>query len=75
MVYKFLRWLKANVTEEQFKDILTATDQDIKFNRIGFGKITRPKKFIEICTSCANLILKIDKEKSQRTPTKVVQMA
>ncbi|WP_238858948.1 hypothetical protein [Clostridium sp. YIM B02569] len=75
MVYKFLRWLKANVTEEQFKDILAATVQDIKFNRIGFGKTTGPKKFIDICTSCANLILKIDKEKSQRTPTKVVQMA
>lgn len=75
MVYKFLRELKSKTTDEQFKDILAATDQDIKFNRIGFGKITGPKKFIDICTSCANLILKIDKEKSQRTPTKVVQMA
>ncbi|NRT88135.1 hypothetical protein [Clostridium beijerinckii] len=75
MVYKFLIELKAKTTDEQFKDILAATDQDIKFNRIGFGKTTGPKKFIEICTSCASIILKIDKEKSQRTPTKVVQMA
>jgi len=75
MVFKFLRNLRAETTEEQFKDILAATDQDIKFNRIGFGKTTGSKKFIEICTSCANVILKIDKEKATRTPTKVVQLA
>lgn len=58
MVYKFLRNLKAKTTDEQFKDILAATDQDIKFNRVGFGKTTGPKKFIEICTGCANVILR-----------------
>lgn len=58
MVYKFLRELKAKTTGEQFKDILAATDQDIKFNRVGFGKTTGPKKFIEICTGCANVILR-----------------
>jgi len=61
VVYKFLRWLKANVTEEQFKNILAATDQDIKFNRISFGKTTGPKKFIDICTSCANVILRLER--------------
>ena len=59
MVFKFLTWLKANVTEEQFKDILEATDQDIKFNRVGFGKTTKPLEYIRICTRCANLVLRI----------------
>lgn len=53
MVFKFLTWLKANVTEEQFKNILAAADKDIKFNRVGFNKTTGSKKFIEICTVCA----------------------
>lgn len=58
MVFKFLRWLKANVTDDQFKDILAATDQDIKFNRVGFGKRTSPSTYIKICTSCAIVILR-----------------
>lgn len=58
MVFKFLTWLKANVTDEQFKDILEATDQDIKFNRVGFGKRTTPKEYIDICTKCANVVLR-----------------
>lgn len=59
MVFKFLTWLKANVTEEQFKNILAAADQDIKFNRVCFGKRTTPKQYIDICTKCANVVLKI----------------
>ena len=58
MVYKFLRNLRAKTTDEQFKTILAATDADIKFNRVGFGKITGPKEFIEICTGCADVILR-----------------
>jgi len=58
MVFKFLSNLKAEVGENNFKDILAATDQDIKFNRIGFGKITGPEKFMEICTGCKNVLLR-----------------
>ncbi|AGF56425.1 hypothetical protein B0P06_005310 [Clostridium saccharoperbutylacetonicum] len=58
MVLKFLSWLKENVTEEQFKDILKATDQDIKFNRISFGKRTSPITYINICIMCACVILR-----------------
>lgn len=58
MVFKFLRNLKAEVGENNFKDILAATDQDIKFNRVGFGKTTSPKKFIEICTGCKNVLMR-----------------
>ena len=58
MVFKFLTWLKANVSSENFKDILAAADQDIKFNRVSFGKRTSPIKYIDICTKCANVILR-----------------
>ena len=58
MVFKFLTWLKANVTEEEFKDILEATDQDIKLNRVGFGKTTKPLEYVRICTRCASVVLR-----------------
>jgi hypothetical protein len=57
MVFIFLTWLKANVTAEQFEDILLAADQDIKFNRVSFGRTTGSKKFIEICTICACVVI------------------
>ena len=58
MVYKFLRWLETIVTKEQFKCILNATEQDIKFNRVQFGKVTGSMKFIDICTKCATAVLR-----------------
>lgn len=58
MVFRFLAKLKKEVGESNFKDILLATDQDIKFNRVSFGKITAPKQFIEICTGCKNVLLR-----------------
>lgn len=58
MVFKFLSNLKKEVGESNFKYILAATDQDIKFNRVGFGKTTGPKKFIEICTGCKNALMR-----------------
>jgi hypothetical protein len=58
MVFKFLRALKKEVGENNFKDILVATEQDIKFNRVGFGKKTNPKKFIEICIGCKNVLMR-----------------
>ncbi|NFO31468.1 hypothetical protein FDB41_15040 [Clostridium botulinum] len=58
MVFEFLKWLKANVTEDEFKEILEAADQGIKFNRVGFGKRTDPNTYINICTSCTNVVLR-----------------
>ncbi|NAS17082.1 hypothetical protein GND98_004155 [Clostridium butyricum] len=59
MVFKFLSQLKLKTTESQFKEILQATEQDIKFNRVSFGKTTSPIEFIEICTRCACLIIRL----------------
>lgn len=58
MVFKFLTWLRNNTSQENFRDILAAADQDIKFNRVSFGKRTSPIKYIDICTKCANVILR-----------------
>ena len=58
MVFEFLSNLKKEVGENNFREILEATDQDIKFNRISFGKVTRPKEFIKICTGCKEVLLR-----------------
>lgn len=56
MIIKFLKELKASVTEDEFNEILITAEQDIKFNQIGFNKLTKAKTFIEICISSLILI-------------------
>lgn len=57
-VFEFLSELKKQVTEDEFKLILAVTDQDIKFNRIQFGKVTKPHDYIVICSLCKDAILR-----------------
>lgn len=57
-VFKFLSELKKQVTDEEFKLILAVTDEDIKFNRVQFGKVTRPHDYIEICKLCKEAVLR-----------------
>lgn len=52
VVFAFLDELKANTDEKEFQEVLMMVDQDIKFNRIGFGKCTSPSEYIEICERC-----------------------
>lgn len=49
MVKNYLDWLRANTTKERFINVLKMTEEDIKFNRLGFSKVTSQKEFIEIC--------------------------
>lgn len=58
MVLKFLRRLKVEVGEFNFKNILSMADQDIKFNRVRFGKRTSPAKYTEIVQICKGVVLK-----------------
>lgn len=58
VVKEFLDKLRANTTREEFKEILKATEDDIKFNRVGFKKCTSQKEFISICEVSWNLIIK-----------------
>lgn len=57
-VFEFLTELKKQVTDEEFRTILAATDEDIKFNRVGFGKKTSPKQYVAICKACASVVLR-----------------
>lgn len=58
MAFKFLLWLKEEVTKEQFKMILDTTDQDIKFNRVVFGKRTNQMEYVNICSRIAQTIIR-----------------
>ena len=57
-VFEFLTELKQQVTDEDFRTILAATDADIKFNRVSFNKRTTPKQYIAICKACASVVLR-----------------
>lgn len=52
MLAEYLRWLKNNVSDELFIEIVTAAEEDIKFNRVGFKKRTSEEEFITICKMC-----------------------
>jgi len=52
MVLDFLKQLRAKVSQEDYKNILDMTIDDIRFNRTSFGKKTSPGEFIEICKRC-----------------------
>ena len=60
LVFKFLHWLRQNVTKEQFKIILKATDEDIKFNRLAFGKRTNQIQYVNICSRVAQMVIGAD---------------
>lgn len=40
-----LNKIKKKVTPDEFRTILKMTEDDIKFNRVGFGKTTTPVEF------------------------------
>lgn len=56
MLFKFLKELRAQVTEDEFNRVLNIATQDIKVNQLGFNKLTKAKKFIEICKSSLILV-------------------
>ncbi|MDU1314497.1 MAG: hypothetical protein E6940_10620 [Clostridium septicum] len=49
MLIDKLKELKENTTESEFRAILAMTEQDIKFNRTFFNKVTTPQYFLEVC--------------------------
>lgn len=58
MVSKFLNELKIDTTDEEFREILKMTEDDIKFNKIGFNKKTTQIELINILNISKNLIKK-----------------
>lgn len=57
MIIELFKFLESIATKEEIKEILNATWDDIKFNRVSFGKLTKPKDFIEIALRCSKVIL------------------
>lgn len=49
VLVEYLLELRFSTKEEDFIEILKITCDDIKFNRVGFGKVTSPEEFIKIC--------------------------
>ena len=49
---KFLEELKKRNDKDTFDEIIMMAEEDIKFNRVGFNKVTTKDDFIKICTIC-----------------------
>lgn len=56
MLLKYLDKLKKVTTKEQFKEVLKITEDDIKFNKVKFNKVTKAHEFIIICNRSLNLV-------------------
>ena len=49
MLFKYLRDLRNNIKDEDFREILNIVERDIKVNRTDMGKRTSPSHFIYVC--------------------------
>ncbi|MEG2289086.1 MAG: hypothetical protein RSC24_03905 [Clostridium sp.] len=56
MSFKFLEDLKASITEQEFKEVLTIATQDIMFNNVGFNRLTKEQDLISVCERSLILI-------------------
>lgn len=58
MIYRFLKVVEKKYGKSVLDQALDVTTQDIKFNRIGFGKLTKPVDFIKIFNRSLKVCLK-----------------
>lgn len=49
MLLKYLTELKKSLSGNEFKAFMQDVENDIKVNRVAFGKRTSPEEFINIC--------------------------
>ena len=49
MLFNYLTELKNSLSNEEFNDFMKDVENDIKVNRVAFGKRTSTKEFINIC--------------------------
>lgn len=49
MLFEYLLDLKNSTNDKDFKEILKMVEEDIKFNRTSFRKLTTTGEFINIC--------------------------
>lgn len=55
MLLREIQELKKRCSLELFENILIATEDDIRFNRLNFNKKTPLKKFLEILSRTENV--------------------
>lgn len=58
MVYKFLKAVEKKYGKSLMVQALDVTTQDIKFNRVGFGKLTNSVDFIKIFNRSLKLCIR-----------------
>lgn len=49
MLFRYLTELKNSLSAEEFQVFIQDVENDIKVNRVAFGKRTSSKEFISIC--------------------------
>ena len=49
MLFEYLTKLKKSLSKDDFKKFMQDVENDIKVNRVAFGKRTSQKEFINIC--------------------------
>ncbi|WP_291679150.1 hypothetical protein [Clostridium sp.] len=58
MLIKYLKRLKKEMSKDDFKFMLIDVENDIRVNRVAYGKRTGPKDFINICESLRRAMAK-----------------
>ncbi|MEG0133070.1 MAG: hypothetical protein RR851_10335 [Clostridium sp.] len=56
MLFDFLKELKATTTKEEFEEVLIIATQDIKFNNVGFKRLTKTADLMAVCKCSLNLV-------------------
>ncbi|ELC8435056.1 hypothetical protein QYB75_000020 [Clostridium perfringens] len=59
MNYKDIQSLRNRHTKDEFKEILLAIEQDLKFNNIRFKKSISKEKFLEVLNTTENLFRRL----------------
>lgn len=59
MVLRAIKRLKEQYSNYDFKAILNIVENDIRFNRIGFGKKTSQVEFLEILNEAEMLVRRV----------------
>lgn len=57
MLLGYLVEIKKNLSKEQFHEVLKMVEEDVKFNRVSFGKTTTGLQFgilFKRCLECLN---------------------
>lgn len=62
MLLNYLTELKKGLSDEEFKVFMKDVDNDIKVNRIQFGKRTSQEEFKEICEIFLGVMDRCQKE-------------